>query len=128
MITSAKPLVGIVGPCGSGKSTLANILILNGINCRHIAQEHSYVPVMWKRITNPDVLVYLQVSYLNTIIRRNLNWTEAEYNEQLFRLRHAEDHADIVINTNQFSPDQVFNKVITYLLQAGYITDNDIKK
>ena len=125
MITSAKPLVGIVGPCGSGKSTLSNLLINNRINCRHIAQEHSYVPSMWKVITNPDVLVYLQVSYLNTIKRRNLNWTEAEYNEQLFRLRHAEEHADLLINTDQLSPDQVFDKVVSYLILTGYKTENE---
>jgi len=29
----------------------------------HIAQEHSYVPYMWKRITNPDLLIYLNASF-----------------------------------------------------------------
>lgn len=124
MDTSAKPLVGIVGPCGSGKSTLAYLLLKRGVNCRHIAQEHSYVPSMWKVITNPDVLVYLQVSYLNTITRRNLIWTEAEYNEQLFRLRNAEEHADLLINTNQLSPAQVLNNVLSHLVYAAYKSEN----
>jgi adenylate kinase family enzyme len=54
-----KVLVGVVGPCGSGKSTLIAALEAQGYPCRHIAQEHSYVKDMWKRITNPDVLIFL---------------------------------------------------------------------
>lgn len=93
-------LVGLVGPCGAGKSSLASILKGEGFSIRHIAQEHSYVPDMWKRITNPDLLIYLDVSYENTILRRKLDWTYAEYTEQLHRLRHARQHADLVVDTN----------------------------
>lgn len=120
MKETATPLVGIVGPCGSGKSTLANLLTSYGIECRHIAQEHSYVPTMWKVISKPDVLVYLLVSYENTIARRQLNWTMIEYEEQLFRLRHAKDHADLLIDTNLMTPEQVFGEVISFLNQKGY--------
>lgn len=57
------PLIGVVGPCTAGKSTLVNNLKVHGIQIRHIAQEHSYVAYMWQRITNPDVLIFLDVSY-----------------------------------------------------------------
>ena len=72
-------LIGVVGPCGSGKSTLIAGLEREGYTCRHIAQEHSYVPSMWRKITNPDVLIYLNASFEKCTQRRKLNWTEADY-------------------------------------------------
>ena len=114
-MTAKAPLVGIVGPCGAGKSTLAIGLRDRGYNARSIAQEHSFVPDMWQRLTNPDILIYLSVSYQNTKIRRNMSWTEAEYQEQLFRLRHAIDHADLRIETDQFTAEQVLEQVLTFL-------------
>ena len=110
-----QPLIGVVGPCGAGKSTLVAALKARGIAIRHIAQEHSYVKDMWKRITNPDVLVYLEVSYENTVQRRQLNWTEAEYAEQLRRLRHAREHADLVIDTNALTAEDVIQSVMQYV-------------
>lgn len=66
-------IIGIVGPCGAGKSSVASALKSHGYPIRHIAQEHSYVPDMWRRLTNPDILIYLDVSYENTILRRKLD-------------------------------------------------------
>jgi deoxyadenosine/deoxycytidine kinase len=109
------PLIGIVGPCGAGKSTLAAHLTDLGFFVRHIAQEHSHVPAMWQRITNPDVLVYLDVSYENTLKRRSLDWTESEYQEQLFRLRHARQHADYYLDTNPLDQNGVFQAVLSWL-------------
>ena len=107
--------IGLVGPCASGKTTLAGRLRELGYYVRHIAQEHSYVPNMWQRITNPDILIYLSVSYQNTLIRRNMSWTEEEYQVQLHRLRHALAHADLVIDTDPLTPDQVVEQVLTFL-------------
>ena len=114
------PLVGIVGPCGAGKSTLAEKLKSFGVPTRHIAQEHSYVPYMWLRITNPDVLVYLDCSYAQTVHRRNLNWTVGEYQEQLRRLAHARQHANLFIQTDALTPNDIFMQVINYLREHGY--------
>lgn len=108
-------LIGVVGPCAAGKTTLVDGLNRLGIKCRHIAQEHSYVPAMWKKITNPDVLVYLDVSYPLTITRRQLNWTQAEYQEQLHRLRDARANADIFIQTDRLSPQEVLQVVVDYI-------------
>jgi len=108
-------LIGVVGPCAAGKTTLVDGLNRLGIKCRHIAQEHSYVPAMWKKITNPDVLVYLDVSYPLTITRRQLNWTQAEYQEQLHRLRDARAKADIFIQTDRLSPQEVLQVVLNYI-------------
>lgn len=108
-------VIGVVGPCGAGKSSLVKGLKQHGYTVRHIAQEHSYVPDMWKRITNPDLLIYLQVSYENTVLRRKLDWTVDEYAEQLHRLRHAIQHADLVVDTNPLSFEEVLSKVISFI-------------
>jgi hypothetical protein len=67
---------------------------------------------MWKRLTNPDILVYLQVSYLVTVHRRQINWTENEYNEQLHRLRDARSSADLVIDTDPLTPEELTDLVV----------------
>lgn len=108
-------IIGVVGPCGAGKSSLVAGLRARGFTVRHIAQEHSYVPDMWKRISHPDILIYLAVSYENTIARRKLDWTFEEFTEQLRRLRHARQHAQLVLDTNPLTVAQVLETVITFL-------------
>jgi len=93
-------LIGIVGPCGAGKSTLISGLNQHGYKCRHIAQEHSYVQAMWQIITKPNLLIYLHASFQNSTARRKLNWLERDHAEQLRRLSHAREHANIIINTD----------------------------
>lgn len=114
--TSAKKWkIGVVGPCASGKSTLIAGLNMANIEFRHIAQEHSYVPTMWKRLTNPDLLIFLDASYAVTCRRRNLNWTDAEYAEQHRRLSHARQYADLYIMTDNLSPEDVRTRVLDFL-------------
>jgi guanylate kinase len=114
------PLIGIVGPCGAGKSTLIEHLKPYRIPTRHIAQEHSYVPSMWRRITNPDLLVFLDCSYPETVRRRKLNWTVDEYQEQHRRLSDARQHADIYIQTDLMAPEDVVKQILIYLREHGY--------
>ena len=109
------PLIGIVGPCAAGKTTLVSRLDADGYRVRHIAQEHSYVQNMWQRITNPQILVYLHVSYPLTIIRRKMNWTEKEYEEQLRRLKHARENAHLIVDTDPLSPEMVHRAVVQYI-------------
>jgi hypothetical protein len=70
---------------------------------------------MWQRLTKPDLLIYLHVSFPLTIQRRKLNWTPAEYEEQLHRLRHARQHADLSIDTDQLTPEEVLETVILFV-------------
>lgn len=107
--------IGVVGPCAAGKSTLTASLKKHGYDVRHIAQEHSYVPHMWQRITKPDILIFLDVSYELSTRRRNLNWTEAEFAEELYRLRDARQRADLYIDTNNLIPEQVLRQVLAFL-------------
>jgi deoxyadenosine/deoxycytidine kinase len=107
--------IGIVGPCGAGKSSLAERLSPHFAFVRAIAQEHSYVPDMWRRITNPDFLIYLDASYPVTVRRRNLNWTEMEYCIELERLAHARQHADITIQTDALDLEQVAETALLQL-------------
>jgi deoxyadenosine/deoxycytidine kinase len=110
-----RPVVGVVGACGSGKSTLIAGLEAHGYACRHIAQEHSYVPAMWQRIAKPDVLIYLNVSFDNSTSRRRLNWQVQDYEEQLRRLAHAREHADHLNETDHLTPEQVLRQALDYL-------------
>lgn len=109
------PLIGVVGPCGSGKSTLIAGLEGRGHRCRHIAQEHSYVQTMWKVITKPDLLIFLHCSFENSTSRRKLNWLPADHAEQMRRLAHALEHADLVIDTNALGPQEVLEKALEFL-------------
>jgi cytidylate kinase len=112
---STKPLIGIVGPCGSGKSTLLAGLEKQGYACRHIAQEHSYVQAMWQIITRPQLLIYLHASFPVSTARRKLNWQEKDYEEQIRRLAHAREHADISIDTDELTAEQVLQTALDFL-------------
>ena len=107
--------VGVVGPCAAGKTTLIAGLKSHGIVARHIAQEHSFVADMWRRLTNPDVLIYLDVSFGKTLERRKLNWNNTEYQEQLRRLANARQHADFYLHTDEITPEKVLQKVLEFL-------------
>ena len=108
----------MVGPCGSGKSTLIAGLEARGFTCRHIAQEHSYVQAMWQIITKPDILIFLHASFPISTARRKLNWLEKDYDEQSRRLSHAREHANIIIDTDDLTPDQVLQHVLDYLMDS----------
>jgi len=111
--------IGLVGPCASGKTTLKNGLVQYGLIVKHIAQEHSYVQDMWKRLSNPDILIYLDVSYEISKIRKSLNWTYDEFQIQKKRLTHARNHADLYIQTDELSIDQVLKVTLDFLQERG---------
>jgi cytidylate kinase len=118
--STSKILIGVVGPCGSGKSTLIAGLAPLGYRTRHIAQEHSYVKDMWQRLTNPDLLIFLDASWTVTCQRRSLDWTEAEWQEQQFRLRHARANADLYLDTDELTIEEVAERVVEFVRERGY--------
>lgn len=107
--------IGIVGPCAAGKTTLQNNLLQRGYDARAIAQEHSGVQDMWQRITQPDVLIYLDASRETICRRLKVNWEQAYIDEQLRRLTHARQHADFFLDTNPLTPAQVCLRVIEFI-------------
>ena len=109
------PTIGVVGPCGAGKTTLIVALKSMGYQASHIAQEHSYLPNMWARLVNPDILVYLNASFVVSTQRRKLDWSRQEYNEQLRRLQDARQHADLVIETDELTPSEVLHRVLDFV-------------
>jgi ABC-type glutathione transport system ATPase component len=117
--STSGPLIGLVGPCGAGKTTLANGLTRLGYRARHIAQEHSYVKDMWQRLTNPDILVFVDASWAVTCRRRSLDWTEAEWQEQQHRLRHARENADLNLDTDNLSIEEVLERVVEFVGKRG---------
>jgi len=51
----------IVGVCAAGKTTLAENLKSIGYDAATVAQEHSYIPTLYRN-TSPDVVVFLDAS------------------------------------------------------------------
>jgi thymidylate kinase len=110
-----KALVGVVGPCSAGKTTLIAGLKEKGIDSRHIAQEHSFVPSMWLKLADPKILIFLDVSYPVSMQRRQLNLSPQEFAEQQNRLQHAREHADFYMMTDHLTPGEVLEKVYQYI-------------
>lgn len=114
-----RPLIKVVGPCASGKTTLADRLRAAGYHARQIAQEHSDVPDMWRRLHPPDILIYLDARD-ETILRRRPGETLAAIlPRERKRLAHARAHADLVLETDALTPEEVFQRVVSFLRSLG---------
>ena len=108
-------MIAIVGPCASGKSLLVQTLQKLAYNAREVKQEHSYVPAMWQRITRPDLLIYLDVSWEVARRRRHTDAKSDWWVEQAHRLRHARQHADLYISTDGLTPQEVTQTALAFL-------------
>ena len=111
------PLIAVVGPCAAGKSLLVQALQARGYNAREVVQEHSYVPTMWQRITQPDILIYLDVSWAIARQRRSSDAGAEWWDELGKRLRHARQHADLYVQTDELTPQEVLDRVLAFLAQ-----------
>lgn len=113
---SAPVLIALVGPCASGKSTLGHALRAVGYTVKQPAQEHSYVLNMWQRLTNPDILIYLDLDFENLLHRRpKTNGGPARLDEQHQRLSHAYDHCDLYLDTSNLTPVEIQEKALAFL-------------
>ena len=109
--------IKVVGPCAAGKSVLASGLRDLGYDACTAAQDHSYVPDMWRRLNPPDLLVFLDVT-LETILRRGrtgTGWDQAYLDEQQRRLRHARAHCDLYLPTDEMTEAEVLVEVVQFL-------------
>lgn len=110
--------IAVVGPCASGKSSLVSALRAAGYEARHVAQEHSYVPNMWERISQPDVLIYLDVDHARIRNRRpHLDLRQKDLAEQNRRLAHAREHCALYLDTNVMSLAEVKEKTMAFLAE-----------
>lgn len=111
--------IAVVGPCAAGKSELVMRLQALGYDAHQCAQEHSYVPDMWRRLTRPEVLIYLDAS-LPVIVARRKGGYNADYlTEQRRRLAHARAHCDIYVQTDLLDLEDVLRTVLVALAQRG---------
>ena len=110
-----RPLIAVVGPCASGKSSLVRRLKALGYNARSVAQDHSYVPDMWRRITNPDLLIYLDTELSTIARRRHISWGERYLADECHRLRHARQHCDLYLSTDDLTEEEVLGRVMDFL-------------
>ena len=111
--------IKVVGPCASGKSMLAANLRRLGYDAHSAAQDHSYVPDMWRRINPPDLLVYLDVS-LETARQRGrtgMGWDQRYLDEEHGRLRHARAHCDLYLSTDGLCEEEVLSRVVAFVEQ-----------
>ncbi|PKO21679.1 MAG: hypothetical protein CVU38_13425 [Chloroflexi bacterium HGW-Chloroflexi-1] len=111
------PLIAIVGVCASGKSMLVAALRVRGFNARQVMQEHSYVPDMWRQITKPELLIYLDAG-LATIRRRRQqpDWPAWILEREIERLRHARAHCDLYVKTDDLTPGEVLDRALALLV------------
>jgi len=80
-----------------------------GYNARHMVQDHSYVPDMWRRFTNPDLLIYLDAELSTIARRRRISWGERYLADE--RLRHARQHCDLYLSTDDLTEEEVPERV-----------------
>jgi len=111
----------VVGPDAAGKTELVKRLQALGYNARSCAQDHSYVPDMWRRLARPDYLVYLDARLESIARRRAIDWGQERLDELNARLAHARAHCDLYLPTDDLTLAQVVAQVQAALAAAGII-------
>jgi len=90
-----------------------------GYNARACAQDHSYVPDMWRRLSQPDFLVFLDARLETIARRRDIDWGQRRLDVLLARLVHARAHCDLYLPTDDLTPSEVMGQVRAALSAAG---------
>jgi len=109
-------LVKVVGVSAAGKSTLARGLRAAGYDARPVSQEHSGAPTLWKEFGVPRALIYLDVTLEAQRSRRtDVTWSAAHRHEEVARLAHARNHADLVIDTSTQGSAEVLAIALAFL-------------
>ncbi len=111
-----RPRIAVVGVCGAGKTTLLRRLEALGYEVREPAQEHSGVHDLWRRLTKADILIYLGARLDTVRARGRPDWPDWLYAKQLERVAYSRQHADICVETDDLTPEEVFARVRTALV------------
>jgi CheY-like chemotaxis protein len=104
----------VAGVCVSGKTTLVKSLRELGIDAHNVAQEHSVVKNLWNH-KNPDILVVLDAHMPAIRQRRIVPWGEERLAVQRGRLCDAYEHADLYIQTDELSKDDIVQSVLEHI-------------
>jgi hypothetical protein len=71
---------------------------------------------MWQRLSKPDILIYLDLSYQQARIRRpHIDGGPQRLVEQHQRLSHAREHCDYYLDTSNLTPQEVRQAVLAFL-------------
>jgi len=103
--------VVVTGVCASGKTTLVKSLQSIGIDAYNVAQEHSLIADLWNK-KEPDLLVVLDAKLVTIRQRRIVPWGEEKLVAQHERLVNACEHADLYLQTDDLSRDDVVRRVL----------------
>ena len=107
-------VIAIVGVCASGKTTLVRGLKTAGFNAYNVAQEHSCIKKFWNKHV-PDLLIMIDASLAAIKKRRLVYWDESRLQAQHERLRDARAHADLYLQTDELTEQEVLEKVIAFI-------------
>lgn len=81
-------------------------------------------PDMWRRITNPDLLIYLDVDPKVAAQRENLAEPPSWWREEReVRLAHARRHCDLYLDTSALSLGEVLAQTLTFIRQRELLRD-----
>jgi hypothetical protein len=95
---------------------VARALRERGYRAHEIAQEHTAIPKLWRRTRPPDVLIYLHVSFQEACRRRHMLHADADWwAKQLRRLEDASRSADLFVDTDSLSLEQVIEHILAAL-------------
>ena len=106
--------IAIVGVCASGKTTLVKGLKQAGFDAYNVAQEHSCIKKFWNK-HQPEFLIMIDADLPAIKKRRLVYWDESRLAAQHERLRDAMEHADLYIQTDALSAEQVLAKVVAFV-------------
>ena len=106
--------IAVVGVCASGKTTLVQGLQEAGYDAYNVAQEHSGVHDFWSK-RHPDILVMIDATLPAIKKRRVVYWDEERLHVQHQRLSDARAHADLYIQTDALTAEEVRQKVIDFI-------------
>ncbi len=115
------PRVVVVGPDAAGKTELVWRLRALGYNAHSCAQDHSYVPDMWRRLARPDFLIYLDARLETIARRRAIDWGQERLAALNARLAHARAHCDLDLPTDDLALSDVVDRVQITLSAAGIV-------
>lgn len=111
--------VVVAGVCVSGKTTLVKSLRNLGIDAYNVAQEHSVIKKLWNH-KEPDILVVLDVQMKTVHQRRMVPWGEDRLALQRKRLRDAYEHADLYIQTDELSKNEIVQIVVEHIRRYNH--------